>query len=376
LLLEDLTRARSSDDYERYIETFRRAAIDANPHQIEATIFALNRIKLGGALLCDEVGLGKTIEAGLVISELRARGADRILIVVPVPLARQWQVELQDLFSVNSIILDTSNFDEHDGPGVYLVGREFAGTEVRAAALLERGPWDLIVVDEAHEMLGGLYKRFSKKTDVYNFQLDKGQAVRAGWLKHLCGDSPRLLLTATPLQNNLYELWSLVHMVDGDETVLGPFHEFTRLYVSANGRSVRPGKMDALRSRLAEVVQRSLRHEVAPFLKVPFVKRTCETLDFSPTDEQGRLYRAVSDWLSKDDMGAYGRGRGFMATQVRRRMGSSPQALLATLNAMRIRLGKMIEEAEPGDDVPAYKLQDDLTDLEYLHKQNTAKSSF
>ena len=100
LILEELTRQRPSDDYERYLETFRRATVDANPHQIEAVIFALDRLQHGGALMCDEVGLGKTIEAGLVISELRARGAERVLIVVPVALARQWQVELEDLFSV------------------------------------------------------------------------------------------------------------------------------------------------------------------------------------------------------------------------------------------------------------------------------------
>ena len=370
LLVEELTRERASDDYERYLETFRRATVDANPHQIEAVVFALNRLAHGGSLLCDEVGLGKTIEAGLVISEIRARGAERILIILPVALARQWQVEMEDLFSIPSTILDKQNFAEFEGrSGVYLIGRELAGSERRAPILRDKGPWDLIVVDEAHEMLSGLHQRFHKRTGAYQGNLKVGSAKRAGWLKFLLEGSPILLLTATPLQNNLFELWSLVHFLDQDSTVLGPFPEFAALYVAQKGRAVRPERLQSLKDRLSEVLCRSLRREVSPFLKVPFVKRSCETMDFSPPHGHSELYVAVTKWLSKPDMVLYHfQERPLTTIQVRRRMGSSPQALLYTINSMCRRASSMLADPAKRAKRPEHLLQRDLHDLEKLKK--------
>ena len=370
LILEELTRQRPSDDYERYLETFRRATVDANPHQIEAVVFALDRLQHGGALMCDEVGLGKTIEAGLVISELRARGAERIMIVVPVALARQWQVELEDLFSVRSLILEKSNFSEFEGqPGVYIIGREFAGSESRAGTLRENGPWDLIVVDESHEMLGGLHQRFRKTNGQYQENLKVGAARRAAWLKYLIEGSPILLLTATPLQNNVFELWSLVHFIDQDSTILGPIHEFSALYTESKGRAVKEERLEALRQRLSEVVCRSLRRDVSPFLKVPFVRRTCQTMDFSPPGRQSELYEAVTRWLAKPDMAVYQfHSRALTTLQVRRRMGSSPKALQFILNTMAQRAEELIENPEKRGKRPLSLLQQDLKELRELSK--------
>lgn len=365
LIVEELTRQRAGSDHERYIETFRRATVDANPHQIEAVVFALNRLEHGGALMCDEVGLGKTIEAGLVISELRARGAERILIIVPVALARQWQVELEDLFSVPSTILEKSNFEEYgDRPGVVIVGREMAGSEARAPILRERGSWDLIIVDEAHEMLGGLYKRFRLKTGLYQENLKVGGGKRAGWLKLLIEGFPTLLLTATPLQNNLFELWSLVHFLDPDGTILGPFHEFATLYVSRQGRELKTERLEALKARLSEVVFRSLRRQVSPFLKVPFVKRTCETLDFAPRGHQVELYQAVSKWLARPDMVIYRySARALTTLQVRRRMGSSPRALLHNIKSMCERALELMDDPEKRGKRSLSGLEKDLAEL-------------
>lgn len=370
LLLEELTRQRPGDDYERYLETFRRATVDANPHQIEAVMFALDRLQHGGALMCDEVGLGKTIEAGLVISELRARGAERIMIVVPVALARQWQVELEDLFSVRSLILEKSNFAEFQGqPGVYIIGREFAGSESRAGTLRENGPWDLVVVDESHEMLGGLHQRFRKSNGQYQENLKLGSARRAAWLKHLIEGSPLLLLTATPLQNNVFELWSLVHFIDQDSTLLGPIHEFSALYTENKGRAVKEERLEALRQRLSEVVCRSLRRDVSPFLKVPFVRRTCQTMDFSPPGRQSELYEAVTRWLAKPDMAVYQfHSRALTTLQVRRRMGSSPRALQFILQTMAGRAEELIANPDKRGKRPLSVLEADLRELRELSK--------
>ena len=124
-------RVRRADDLERYAASQRHARIDPNPHQIDAVIFALRRLREGGCILADEVGLGKTIEAGLVIAQSRAEGAQRILLIVPKSLIGQWQNELANLFGIQAQDEQRSFV----APGVYLVGREFAGSERGATAL-------------------------------------------------------------------------------------------------------------------------------------------------------------------------------------------------------------------------------------------------
>src|SRR5438477_12945051 len=102
ILAEDLVRVRRPDDLERYAASQRQARIDPNPHQIEAVIFALSRLREGGCILADEVGLGKTIEAGLVVSQLLAEGATRVLLTTPKPLLGQWRDELYTLFGIQA----------------------------------------------------------------------------------------------------------------------------------------------------------------------------------------------------------------------------------------------------------------------------------
>src|SRR5437868_15247220 len=102
MLAEDLVRVRRPDDRERYAASQRQARIDPNPHQINAVIFALGRLREGGCILADEVGLGKTIEAGLVMAQLIAEGARRVLLITPKPLLGQWRQELYQLFNIDA----------------------------------------------------------------------------------------------------------------------------------------------------------------------------------------------------------------------------------------------------------------------------------
>ena len=129
ILAEDLVRIRRPDARERYAAAQRQARIDPNPHQIDAVIFVLRRLREGGCILADEVGLGKTIEAGLVIAQSRAEGAKRILLIVPKSLIGQWQAGLLNLFGIQA----RENYAGFLAPGVYLAGREFAGSERGAA---------------------------------------------------------------------------------------------------------------------------------------------------------------------------------------------------------------------------------------------------
>lgn len=368
ILVEELVRKRRSDDAERFVEVFRRSTVDPNPHQIEAAMFALRRLPAGGAMLCDEVGLGKTIEAGLVITQLRAEGKAHILVIVPLALARQWQVEMQDLFSVKSTIVGADNIDQESGRGIHIVGREFASSTKGRAWLERKAPWDLVVIDEAHEMFATIYNRFKKTNGKYEENLNKGAARRAAQVRAAIAGSPVLLLTATPLQNNLYELWGLVQYVDPEQQVLGKFNEFNSLFVTGEGgRSIEPGMEGTLRQRLSLVVKRTLRRQAQPFMKQPFRARHVHTANFNPERLETELYAAVSAWLSQESMAAYKRGhRSLMALQLRRRMASSTEALVSTLVSVKERMLKIqqtgVYPGKANEDLELEDLGDDAED--------------
>ena len=222
-LAEQLMRLRRADEQQRYAAAQRQGRIDPNPHQIDAVIFALKRIPEGGCILADEVGLGKTIEAGLVVAQLRAEGAaSRVLLVVPKPLLGQWQDELYRLFGIQAVEgrPEPGGFS---GPGVFLAGREMAGSERGAAILGDSEPFDLCVIDEAHEVFANIYRRFDKYG---HYDPDAPDARMAGRVRSFLGRAPVLLLTATPIQNNLTELWGLVHYVEPTGTLLGSLRTF------------------------------------------------------------------------------------------------------------------------------------------------------
>lgn len=149
---EELVRRPRTDEWLRYAASQRRGRIDPNPHQIDAVLFALRKIQDGGCILADEVGLGKTIEAGLVVAQLLAEGARRILFILPKALLGQWKSELYNLFGLDSREGGPDPARFH-GEGIFVVGREFAGSERGASLLNSVEPFDLCVIDEAHDFL-------------------------------------------------------------------------------------------------------------------------------------------------------------------------------------------------------------------------------
>lgn len=161
------------------------ADIDINPHQIEAFTFALSSLELGGAILADEVGLGKTIEAGLVIKYLLCSGKNKILLIMPSNLRKQWQVELEEKFDIDSLIVDSSNWEDYlakvkSKQAVIIVSYHFASKRKTEFGKIA---WDFCVFDEAHR-LRNVYKNGSKMANLL-YELTKG--------------IPKILLTATPI---------------------------------------------------------------------------------------------------------------------------------------------------------------------------------
>ena len=336
---EDLVRLRRSSEQRRYAASQRLGRIDANPHQIDAVMFALRRIPEGGCILADEVGLGKTIEAGLVVAQVMAEGIERILIVVPKPLLGQWQEELYTLFGISALEAADAGC-EIAAPGVFLVGREYAGSASGSQRLAAAPPFDLCVIDEAHEMFAGIYRRFDR---LGGYDESSGAAQTAHRVRRLIGPAPVLLLTATPIQNSLEELWGLLYYVEPTGTLVGSLPTFKELFCAGqDGRRLVPEQAPELRRRLAEVVQRTLRHQAQEFLDQPFVGRRAKLYEYSMSPEEKQLYDDVTNYLLSPSLNAFqGRSRQLLLIGFHRIMASSTAALANSLERVADRLRRM-----------------------------------
>jgi hypothetical protein len=362
---EDLVRLRRSDERRRYSAPQRAAKVDANPHQINAVIFALGRLREGGCILADEVGLGKTIEAGLVMAQLIAEGARRVLLITPKPLLGQWRQELYQLFNIDAIEAEP-RIGGVDGDGVFLIGREAAGSVKGRDALLLSDPFDLCVIDEAHEVFAGIYKRFDK---FGQYRDDATEAQTAGRLRELlmASRTPVLLLTATPMQNNLVELWGLVQYVDPLGTLLGDLTTFREVFCGVDDRHLAEGQEEELRNRLRVVLQRTLRREAQDFLEKPFVGREARLFEYTMSPAEKDLYDDVTRYLLEPGILAFqGRQRQLLLLGFHRRMASSNRALAASLERVAMRLRRMLgsSEAPQSDDADTQSFLGDLEDEE------------
>jgi SNF2 family DNA or RNA helicase len=245
----ELTLRHASDGVDRLSQSLFDASVDLNPHQIEAALFALKNPLSKGVILADEVGLGKTIEAALVLGQYWAERKRRLLIVCPASLRKQWAQELLEKFNLPSLILDAQTlrkvnsgqtFDAIAGKQILIMSYQFA---VRLETELRSVSWNLVVIDEAHKL------RNAHKTGNRI-----GQALR----RALEGRQ-KLLLTATPLQNSLIELYGLSTLID--ENLFGDETSFRRQYMQSGA------DMPMLRDRLQGFVQRSLRKNVLEYVK-------------------------------------------------------------------------------------------------------------
>lgn len=336
---EQLVRLRRADEQQRWVASQRAGRIDPNPHQIDAVIFALQRIGQGGCILADEVGLGKTIEAGLVIAQMRAEGAGRILLVAPKPLLGQWRQELFTLFGLDAIEI-TGDTTSIDAPGLYVVGRELAGGEAGSELLCAAPRFDLCVIDEAHEIFAGIYKRFDRHGMVKDASTQARLAFR---VRRALAGSPVLLLTATPIQNSLTELWGLVQYVEPTGTLLGDLGTFRAIFCAGDDRTLRDGQDDELRARIGAVCQRTLRRQAQEFMKQPFMSRRAKLFGYTMSPDERSLYDDVTAYLMDPKTVAFRGGhRRLLIIGFHRRMASSHRALAASLRNVATRLEKQL----------------------------------
>jgi ERCC4-related helicase len=353
----DLTR-RATSGMDRLSMSLFDAAVDLNPHQIEAALFALQSPLSKGVLLADEVGLGKTIEAGIVLCQFWAERKRRLLVLCPASLRKQWALELQEKFNLPVQVVDARAYREVRRSGrsplaektVLIMSFNFANSmreDLKAIA------WDLVVIDEAHK-LRNAYRPSNKL----------GQGIR--WATEDCR---KLLLTATPLQNSLLELYGLSTLID--EQLFGDVNSFRSQYASAGSN------IDALRQRLVGFCKRTLRNQVTEYIR--YTERRAITRPFKPTDDEHALYEAVSAFLQREDSYALPRRqRHLTALILRKLLASSSEAIAATLDKLRIRLENLRDERAQDDSefteqlIEAEEIEDDLLD-EILEEPEEAK---
>lgn len=341
-LAHHLTLAGSGDD--SLTRSLAAARVDMNPHQVDASLFALRSPLSKGVLLADEVGLGKTIEAGLVIAQRWAEQRRKILLIVPASLRKQWQQELAEKFSLESSIIEATTYRDLKArghtrpfaaaPGVVITSYEFAA---RKADEIRQVRWDLVVIDEAHR-LRNVYK--------------KGGSARAKELKDALKDSYKVLLTATPLQNSLLELYGLVSVIDDDH--FGGEDSFKTLYAGSRAGTA---SLEALRERLVPVCHRTLRKQVQQAGHINFTKRHAKTFSFEPDTDEVRLYENVSSFLKSRTSVAYGdKPNQLVHLQVMKILGSSTFAVSKYLKGLIERLesyGRPVD-IDVSDDLDAF----------------------
>ena len=348
LQAEDLVRRRRADEYRRHVASQRSAKIDANPHQIEAVIFALSRIPDGGCILADEVGLGKTIEAGLVIAQLIAEGARRILVVTPKALLGQWKQELFVLFGIDAREVSRER-PEFTGDGVFLATRDLVGSQAGSENLTASPRFDLCVIDEAHEVFAGIYRRFDRSGAVREESQHAMMAARLSAAIRTAG-TPVLLLTATPIQNSLLELWGLVHYVDPTGTLLGDLGTFRQIFCPSDDKVLESGQEHELQRRLTTILKRTLRRQAQEFMRDPFTGRQARLFEYTMSPEERALYDDVTAYLLEPNLFAFrGNQRQLLLVGFHRRMASSLPALSSSLAKVAERL-KKLRDGKPIDD--------------------------
>ena len=332
----DLTRRHGPNGIGRLSQSLFDASVDLNPHQIEAALFVLRSPLSKGVLLADEVGLGKTIEAGIVLCQYWSERRRRLLVICPASLRKQWALELEEKFNLPAFVLDAKTWRDtlkkEQSPlnqkAIIILSYHYAN---RIRDELKSIAWDLVVIDEAHK-LRNAYRESNKI----------GQGLR--WALEDCR---KLLLTATPLQNSLLELYGLSTLID--EHLFGDVNAFRSQYVSAGG------DLEGLRQRLSGFCRRTLRNQVTEYIR--YTERHAITQPFRPTDDEHQLYEAVSAFLLRPNSYAIpNRQRHLTELILRKLLASSSLAIAGTLETMKIRLEALRDE----------KIQDDLDFAEQL----------
>lgn len=348
-----LSRHAVGDGIDALSQSLLSSTVDINPHQIDAALFAFKSPFSKGVVLADEVGLGKTIEAGLVLCQYWSISRKKIIIVCPASLRKQWETELHEKFGIKSEILDTKNYNAylHDGKypfaptRVIICSYAFAGKH--KGDIMAHG-FDLAVIDEAHKL-----------RNVYRASARTSADVRDA----LYGVK-KLLLTATPFQNSLLELYGLTSVID--DHIFGSEKSFRSEFGKGEN-------LNELRRRVSPYFIRTLRKDVKEYIN--YTNRLPLTQKFNATEDEFNLYKAVSEFLRRNDIYSVPASQKKLTTMiVRKILASSIYALIFTLTHIKERLERMLEENKTLDFNPS-DITDDLDDIQVFEEDAEEQTS-
>ena len=324
-----LTRRLPANDLNKLTASLQDAQVDLTPHQVEAASFAFKSPLSKGAILADEVGLGKTIEAGIILSQHWAEHKRRLLVICPANLRKQWSSELLEKFYLPSVILEAKSFNHAVEMGnlnpfntdkIIICSYQFAKAK---APYIRHTDWDLVIIDEAHR-LRNVYKPTNKTSNA---------------IKDALKSRKKILMTATPLQNSILELYGLVSIID--DYVFGDLKSFKSQF----SRNLEEEDYNELRNRLQPICKRTLRRQVLEYIK--YTKRIAILEEFFPTKDEQKLYDLVTEYLSRPKLYALPNSqRQLMTLILRKLLASSTYAIYGTFCSLISRLENMLRECE------------------------------
>lgn len=323
----ELSKRHSVADAEKLAGALLDAQVDLNPHQVEAALFSFKSPLSKGAILADEVGLGKTIEAGLVLAQKWTEGRRRILVITPANLRKQWSQEIEEKFFLPTLILEAKNYNKLAKDGarrpfeqkkLVICSFQFAARHADELMVI---PWDLVVIDEAHRL-----------RNVYRPDNRIGRA-----LKGALANVPKVLLTATPLQNSLMELYGLVSLID--DYTFGDAKSFRAQYARLTG----DGQFEELKHRLQPVCHRTLRRQVLEYIR--YTNRIPITQEFVPSEAEQSLYDMVSEYLRRPSLQALPSSQRTLMTLIMRKLlASSTFAIAGALDSLARKLERQLKD--------------------------------
>ena len=309
-------KARSLQDLrtsDKFVASFASNDIEIYPYQVAAATFALRSPFIKGAILCDEGSLGKTYEALLIIGSRFFEGKEKIIIIVPTTLLHQWANVMDNKFNIPFCVVDIGTDLNFDIQGVVLTTYDFAAQN---AAYISQIKWDISVFEEAH-CLRRIYT---------------GENKTASTLRTAVGDSYKLLLTATPMQNSIMDLYGLIYFID--ETALPDSDAFYKRYFR------KPENYPELASWISKYCFRTMRGQVATYVKI--TERIPITIDFTLTAKEQKLQSLLDAYLARDKKYAFPKMDLYDLTlMLNRYLSSSTYAFAKTLQGIEKRLGEM-----------------------------------
>lgn len=315
-----LTLKNPNTSIDRLWSSLMNAQIDLNPHQVDGALFYFKNPLSDWVILADEVWLWKTIEWWLIMCQLWSEYKRKILLMVPASLRKQWSSELEEKFFIPSIILDNETYkQEKKSWNVNPLNQDkvvIASYEFIAKHWLEVNniDWDVIVVDEAHK-LRNVYKKANK---------------RANNIKTSIKPFKKILLTATPLQNSLLELYWLVSFID--TYTFWDIESFKKQFI--NWSEI---ELVELKYRMKKLLNRTLRKHVLEYIN--YTNRIPITQSFEPSDKEQELYEKISDFLQREELKSINNSQKHLIVLVLRKLlASSTRAISYTLDNMIDRL--------------------------------------